>query len=170
MIPTRRLSLLALVAVALVSPVRVHAQNPCAAPPPALSTNPTQVFVTLPEHAATIPGVTPAQQKVTNYLVAYFAEGANPATATPVAGPVTMPKATFTLVVGTTDCYRIPLPLPVPPPPGTRSIGAFRAHRDAFTVGTDQFAAEDSPWSVVSNPFVQVSTALAAPGQPIFRQ
>lgn len=162
---------LSVIAMLLLAATPVFAQNPCTATPATtLTTNPTQVFVTLAEQTANMPGVTPARPMVDSYQIAYFAEGADPNLG---ANPLTsamVARATFTLAATTTDCYRTALPLPLPPPPGTRYVAYARAHRDAFSDGTNSFAAADSPWSPVSNPFVQVPTALAAPGRLTFRQ
>lgn len=148
-------------------PAAAAAQNPCTTALTTTVLNPTKAQLTLPEHTATIPGVTPATPIVTNYTFAYWREGQDPNTTAPTQGPSTLPKTAFTLVGGTTNCYEVSLPAPVPSS-GVSYVGAFRAHRDAnATLG---LAAVDSPWSGVSNPFVEVSTALAAPGRPNIRQ
>ena len=137
--------------------VSAHAQNPCTAAAPSTPVgNPRIVYAILPEHTVNEIDGGP---RVTDYQVAYFAQGANPETATPVVGPVTLAKAAFVPVTGAQDCYRATV-TPAVPATGV-VVASLKARRTART-GIDP---GESPWSAVSNPFGVVPSALAAPGR-----
>jgi hypothetical protein len=142
--------------------------DPCASPvPTGIALNPSKLYATLPEHAATLADTSPAQPVVTNYVAGYFPQGQGP-TGTPTFISV-VPKTAFTLVPGTTSCYvsNTPTTFAVQ---GTVYVAYLRAHRDAFTDGAGSVhAEEDSDWSTASNPFASVRLALAAPGRPTVR-
>lgn len=159
-----RRTMLACVAVLLMA-APLYAQNPCtAAAPTGVFFNPDKVFVQLSEYnTMEADGTTP---RVTDYEIAWFAQGANPATATPAAGPVVIPKATFTLVAGTTDCYTM-TPLNPPVPAGsTPLVGHIRARRAA----SGSIPAGQSVWSIASNSFAVAPTVLVAPGPMTIRR
>lgn len=119
--------------------------------------NPTKYSNTLPEH--TTKEADGTTDRVSEYQMEYVAQGADPATAMPVAGPVTVPKTAFTLVAGTTTCYQANLPLPVPAG-NTPLVAAIRARR----TGTASIPAADSPWAVSGNPFAVAPSVLAPLG------
>lgn len=153
----------ALIFAALLLPTLASAQtDPCTATSgTATVLNPTKLVANLPEQTTMeVDGVTP---RVTDYQLAYFATGAAPATATPVAGPVVVAKSAWTLVTGTTDCYTAPLPIAAPTT--AAAVGALKARRAA----TASVPAGESNWSVISNPFGSAPTALAAPGLKVAR-
>ena len=131
------------------------AQNPCTAPAGTIL-NPTKTYATLPEHTQLELDGSP---RVTDYQIAYFAQGANPATATPVVGPITVAKTAWTLVAGTTNCYSGTLPAPVPTSTSPL-LAAIKARRAASST----VPAAESVWSVVSNPFGIAPDVLQTPG------
>lgn len=157
----RMLILTAILALAL--PALAAAQtDPCTTTSSTvLQLNPTKLYANLPEQTVTELDGSP---RVTDYQLAYFSQGANPATATPVVGPVTMAKTAWTLVTGTTDCHQATLPAGVPVTTAPL-IGALKARRAA----TATITAAESSWSVVSNPFGSAPTALLAPGLKVAR-
>lgn len=134
-----------------------HAQTPCpTTPPTGMSLNPNIIEASLPEQNTVQNDGTPL---ITDYQIAYFAQGANVATATPLLGPFTVPKTAFTLITGTVDCYTTPVPAPLPQ--GTQIFVAAAKSRRAATA---TLPAIESPWGSVTNPFASAPTALVAPG------
>lgn len=149
---------IAILALCVLVPVKAFAQACPTGGSTAMVFNPTKYQNTLPEHTTNeADGTTP---RVNEYQMQYLAQGADPNTAKPVAGPVTVPKTAFTLVAGTTSCYTAALPLPVPTG-NTALVAAIRARR----TGTANIPAADSPWAVSGNPFAVAPSVLAAPGQ-----
>jgi hypothetical protein len=153
-----------LVAVAvLLTAGSAAAQNPCVdVSATQVQVSPTKYYAQLPEQTVLEIDGSP---RVTDYQVAYFATGANPLTATPVAGPVVMAKTAWTLVAGTTDCYTAAMPIPAPTG-NVAVVGALKARR----AGTATISAAESPWSVISNPFGSAPAVLATPGLKVARQ
>lgn len=156
----RRTIWLAMLALAI--PTLAAAQDICATTSgTVLQLNPSKLYANLPEQTVNELDGSP---RVTDYQLAYFSQGANPATATPSVGPITMAKTAWTLVAGSVDCYQATMPAAVPVT-ATPLIGVLKARRAASaTVG-----AAESNWSVVSNPFGSAPTALAAPGLKVAR-
>lgn len=155
-----RTTILTLLLVLL--PVLAAAQsNPCTTPVTQLVLNPSKTVANLPEHTTNELDGSP---RVTDYQVAYFTLGADPATAKPILGPFTVAKTAWTLVAGTTDCYESAIPGTVPVG-GTATVAAIKARRAA----TATVPAAESPWSSVSNPFGTAPTALVAPGLRVVR-
>lgn len=154
------------VAALLLTATSALAQtNPCTAPAPSgVNLSPSKFYVTLPEQTTLeLDGVTP---RVTDYQVAHFAQGANPATATPVVGPIAVPKNAFALVAGTTDCYLMtPIQPPVPVGGSAPLVTAIKSRRAASAT----VAAAESAWSVISNPFGLAPSVLATPGPAAVR-
>jgi len=137
-----------------VSAVALKQTNPCTAPA-TLQINPGKINITSPEHTQLEIDGSP---RVSDYQVAYFAEGANVNTATTLQGPITLAKTAFTLVSGTTDCYSATTPQVTVT--GRRLIGAIKARR----TGTAQIPAAESAWSTLSNPFGTAPVVLAPLG------
>lgn len=137
------------------------AQTPCDLAAAQLAINPSKVFVVLPF------GIDDTDidggPVMTHFSYALFAEGADPATATPVQGPTTVPKAAFTAVSGS-NCFMADLPAAIPM--RQRLVGAVKAMRAART----DVPAAESPWSPVSNPFGAILPVLPGVGPVRFRQ
>lgn len=154
----RSLTVLAFVLSLLCAPSMVQAQNPC-------SGIPQDQFVFNPN---TLYWVTDDFQvleadgsfRISGLRYAVFAVGANPATATPVQGPSSIPRGSITLVPGTTNCYRVSLPALIPT--SQSLVMSAKQYRDA-NAGSGLPAAE-SAWSGVSNPFGSAPTVLPAVG------
>lgn len=120
----------------LFVPTYVFAQGCPTISLPTVVMNPTIVEIDSPEHNLLLADGSPA---VTGYKLGWFAEGA----AAPTSN-VDLAKNTFTLVTGTSTCYRAPLPpftgVPIGP---TKFIAVVKAVR-----GT-----QESDWSGQSNFF-----------------
>ena len=85
-------------------PAPALAQNPCTTPLTLALVTPTSAVVAVwAEYTAVFNG----SPVFTDTDLAVFAKGAAPTTAIPVAS-ISAPKANWVLVVGTTDCYRLP--------------------------------------------------------------
>lgn len=98
--------------------------------------------------------------RVSGLRYAVFEEGANPATATPIQGPSSIPRASISLVPGTTNCYQVSLPALIPDT--RRLVASAKQYRDANP--TTGLPAGESAWSPASNPFGSAPSVLAAPG------
>lgn len=155
--------------IALLLPVAAAAQtNPCTtAAPTGTELNPTKVVATLPEHAINEADGGP---RVSHYALAYFLPPSSsaselPATTTAAVAPVTIPKASWTLVSGTTDCYQATLPAPVIWTGGWPLVAGVKAVRTARPT----LVGAESPYRV-SNPFATAPTVLSSPGLVLIRQ
>ena len=161
---TTRLLLTLLLVLACAAPAL--AQDPCASPTPtATELNPTKVYAILPDHTAVL--LDTQIPTVSSYQLALFPKGQGPTGIPTVL--LNFPKTAFTLVPGSASCYFATLPTIAQ---NTAFVSYMRAHRDAVVdpTGAQSLDAVDSDWSVVSNPFVLVPLALAAPGHPIIRR
>lgn len=133
--------------------------NPCTAPlPPGVTLNPTTVLATLTEQNATQADGTPT---VTEYLLGYFASGVDPNVGSPVQS-MTIPKASWNLLAGTTDCYSLS-PLIINNVP---VVGQFVAHLKAKRTTAGNVA--ESGWSGVSNLFGRSAVPVVT-GRPVLR-
>lgn len=142
--------------VLLLMSSAAYAQNPCtAAAPPPLVLNPSTMYFSLPEFDVR---EADGSFRITDFSYAAYAEGADPATATPVQGPSTIPRNAFTLAPGTTDCYRANLPSLIPTT--QRLKAGLRSHRAASASITEAF----SLWALSVNSFSFAPSVLATPG------
>ena len=136
------------------------AQNPCSAAAPPLVLNANNYAFTLPEFDVR---EADGSFRISEFFFAAYAENADPnASGTvPVQGPSTVPRNAFTLVTGTTDCYRANMPALIPTT--QRLKAGLRSHRVASATVTDAV----SPWAVSENSFSFAPSVLAAPGRGI---
>jgi hypothetical protein len=142
--------------VLLPSPVLAQT-SPCLQTLTGVQVNPTTLYVELADFTV---NEVDGQPRVNQAQFAMFAEGANPATATPVQGPSTLPRSAFTPVSGHAGCYQASLPGTVPT--AQRLVGALKTQRTARGTVT----SAESPWSAVSSPFGAAPSVLTAPGAP----
>lgn len=141
---------------ALLLPAVALAQNPCAdIAPDQFRFNPTEILWTTDDFNVQ---EADGSWRISGLSYAVFSEGANPATATPVQGPSSIPRASISLV--TANCYRASLPALIPST--QRLVAAARQYRDANPASG--LPAALSAWSAVSNPFGSAPSALLAPG------
>ncbi|MGH7177887.1 MAG: hypothetical protein ACREJC_10935 [Tepidisphaeraceae bacterium] len=156
----RAMKIMFLSVVLTLSSLNAAAQNPCtAALPTGVVLNPTILHAQLLEQTATLADGSPA---VTEYQLGYFAAGVDPQAGGAPQSTLTYPKASWTLVAGTPDCYQ-GTPLGVAGVPiGGQFKGALKARRIAG--GT----TDESAWSVPSNFFGRTAAPLT-PGRPIVR-
>lgn len=134
----KRLVLVALVFALMGFASAALAQTPVgcpAEPSTSVTVNPSKVRAELPEQTATLLDGSPA---VTGYVFGWYAEGASAPTS-----QVPLAKTAFALVAGTTFCYEATLPPMTGTPIGQKYLAAMKSQR----------GAEESAWSVPSNPF-----------------
>lgn len=129
--------------------------NPCTIPI-AFQANPDTIYVEWPEfNALEIDG----QPLVNQAQFALFQEGQGPS-GTPIQGPSTLPRNSFTAVQGFANCYQVNLPGTIPS--SQRLVGYLRGQRTP----RGSIPALDGAWGPASNPFGSARTApLSAPGQ-----
>jgi len=146
---------LAFAAACLLWTATLSAQtNPCTQPlPPGTAiTASSEVYATLPDHTAVVAGL----PVVTEYQFGFFLPGVDPATGQPVT-LVTIPKASWVLVTGTTNCYHVkPVELLAMPVNADRR-GAVKARRTTPDVA-------ESAWSAPTNPFARVGPPAVPTG------
>lgn len=108
------LLLTVLCVLSLAAPSEVSAQtNPCAAPLPGLQVNPSVTYATLIDHETLVVGST-TEKLVASYTARVFEQSKNPATDPPFT-TISIPRTAWSLVSGTTDCYRSTHAYPVTP-------------------------------------------------------
>lgn len=142
----------------LVCATSALAQNPCSATVPPLVLNAGAMNFTMPEFNVQ---EADGSFRFSDFTFSAYAENVDPNApgATPVQGPSTIPRNAFTLVAGTTDCYRANLPALIPTTQKLRA--GLRGHRVQTATMTEAFG----PWGVSVNSFSFAPSVLAAPGR-----
>jgi hypothetical protein len=111
----------------------------------------SELLTTIVDYNAVVAG----NAKVTEYVIGVFLPGVDPTTGGQPVTSVTVLKARFTLVAGTTDCYRMtPTELLASPANAERTV-ALKGRRTVPTV-------VEGLWGPASNPF----GVLGAPAAP----